>query len=93
MLAALVAFLGRLGSLGEPQGGAMAGQGPLGVGVLHSTGCCQRKGEGEGGGPEKTTETLPGSTWHSSTPRQSPPPHSAAGRRMSMGTAQFRRQV
>ena len=24
--------------------------------------------------PEKTTETLPGSTWHSSTPRLTPPP-------------------
>ena len=29
---------------------------------------------GGGGVPEKTTETLPGSTWHSSTPRLTPPP-------------------
>ena len=73
-LAALVAFLGRLGCFGEPRGGAMAGQGPVGVGVVQSTGRCRRTGEGEGGVPEKTTETLPGSTWHSSTPRLTPPP-------------------
>ena len=36
ILAALVALLGRLGSLREPQGGAMAAQGPPGVGVVHA---------------------------------------------------------
>ena len=36
--AALVTFLGRLGSLGEPQGGAIAAQGPSGGGVVHASG-------------------------------------------------------
>ena len=39
MLAALVAFLGRLGSLGESQRGAMAAQGPSGGGAMHATVC------------------------------------------------------
>ena len=36
ILAAWMALLGRLGSLGEPQGGAVAAQGPPGVGVVQS---------------------------------------------------------
>ena len=45
VLVALVAFLGRLGSLGEPQGGAMAAQGPPGVGGMRAV----KRGP-EGGG-------------------------------------------
>ena len=37
VLAALVAFLGRLGGFREPQGGAMAAQGPPKVGAMHAT--------------------------------------------------------
>ena len=60
---ARVCFLGRHGSLGEPQGGAMAAQGPPVIGAVQSS-------VGVGGAvPQKTTETLPDSTWHSSTPQ------------------------
>ena len=43
-----MAFLGRLGSLGEPRGGAMAAQGPPKVGPIQSRVCVER-----GGGPLK----------------------------------------
>ena len=46
VLAAVLSFLGRLGSLGEPPGGAMAAQGPPGVGGMLGTLCVER-----GGGP------------------------------------------
>ena len=46
ILAALVTFRGRLGSLGEPQDGVMAAQGPPKVGPTHANKC-----ETEGGGP------------------------------------------
>ena len=36
MLAAWMALLGRLGAFGEPQGGAMAAQGPPKVGPIQS---------------------------------------------------------
>ena len=39
VLAALVAFLGRLGSLGESQGGAIAAQGLPGEGAVHARRC------------------------------------------------------
>ena len=44
MLAAVVSFLGCFGSPGEPQGGAMAAQGPPGVGAVHATPCYPRGG-------------------------------------------------
>ena len=44
-MVALVAFLGLLGSLGEPQGGAMAAQGPPKVGAVQSS---KRVPEAEG---------------------------------------------
>ena len=44
VLVALVAFLGRLGSLGEPQGGAMAAQGPPKVGPIHAALRWERQG-------------------------------------------------
>ena len=37
--AAWVCFLGRRGSFGEPQGGAMAAQGPPAIGAMQSGGC------------------------------------------------------
>ena len=43
VLVALVAFLGRLGSLGEPQGG-LAAKGPPKVGPIQSTVCVERGG-------------------------------------------------
>ena len=67
MLAVWVSFLDRLGSLGEPQGGAMAAQGPSGGGGMHATGRDER-----GGVPERTTENLLGSTLHSCTPHRAP---------------------
>ena len=44
ILAAWMTFLGRLGSLGEPQGGAMAAQGPPGVGAVHASKRVERGG-------------------------------------------------
>ena len=46
ILAAWVGFLGRHGSLGELQGGAMAAQGAPGVGAMQAELCAP-----EGGGP------------------------------------------
>ena len=40
-----MAFLGRLGSPVEPQGGSMAAQGPPRVGVVHAR-VCDRSGVG-----------------------------------------------
>ena len=45
ILAALVALLGRRGGLGEPRDGAMAAQGPPGIGVVRAAGR-DRKGVG-----------------------------------------------
>ena len=44
ILVALVACLGRFGSLGERQGGAVAAQGPSGGGAMHAT----ERGEKDG---------------------------------------------
>ena len=44
ILAASVAPLGRLGSLGWPQDGAMAARGPPGLRVVHAGGCGERSG-------------------------------------------------
>ena len=44
MLAAWMALLGRFGALGEPQGGAMAAQGPPEGGPIHAALCEERGG-------------------------------------------------
>ena len=44
MLAAWMALLGRFGTFGEPQGGAMAAQGPPKVWPIHAELCAERGG-------------------------------------------------
>ena len=72
ILAALVAsqvrlgsHLGRLGRLGERQGRVWAPTEPRKEGAVPAPGR-----DREGGGLRKITETLPDSTWHSSTPQR-----------------------
>ena len=72
ILAALVAFparlgshLGHLGRFGERQGRVWAPTEPREEGTMHAP-----LRDPEGGVPEKSTETLPDSTWHSSTPQR-----------------------
>ena len=55
ILVAWVGFLGRHGSPGEPEGGAVAAQAPLVIGAVQAAKCAP-----EGGGPlRRLTETLP----------------------------------
>ena len=66
MLAAWMALLGRLGAFGEPQGGAVAAQGPPKVGPIHASGCEER-----GGGPlRRLQKPYQDSTWHYFTPQR-----------------------
>ena len=59
--AAWVGCLGRHGSLGEPQGGALAAQGPLVIGAVQAA-----KRAPEGGVPFRRLQEL----WHSCTPQR-----------------------
>ena len=57
-------YLGRRGSFGQPQEGAMAAQGPPAIGAMQSGGC------GPEGGPLEDYRNLPDRPWHSSTPQR-----------------------